>query len=65
MDRATARAEAALFAGTPGARHQRPDREAADPPAHRRRPAEAGEKFRLRDVHHFLFAGGDVPVSLL
>ena len=65
MDRATARGEAALFASTPGQAityqtgKLRILRLIADA------RLRQGQKFRLRDVHDFLFANGYVPMSLV
>jgi hypothetical protein len=65
MDRATARGEAALFASTPG---QAISYQTGKLQIHRL-VADArlrqGEKFRLRDLHDFLFSNGYVPMSLV
>lgn len=65
MDRATARAEAVLFASTPG---QAISYQTGKLQIHRL-VADArlrqGEKFRVRDVHDFLFSNGYVPMSLV
>jgi hypothetical protein len=65
MDRATARAEAGLFASTPGQAisYQIGKLQILRLIADAR--LRQGEKFRLRDTHDFLFANGYVPVSLL
>jgi uncharacterized protein (DUF885 family) len=65
MDRATARAEAAMFASTPGQAitYQTGKLQILRFIADAR--LRQGERFRLRDVHDFLFANGYVPVSLL
>ena len=65
MDRATARAEAALFASTPGQAitYQTGKLQILRLIADAR--LRQGERFRLRDIHDFLFANGSVPVSLL
>lgn len=65
MDRATARGEAVLFASTPG---QAISYQTGKLQIHRL-VADArlrqGEKFRLRDLHDFLFSNGYVPMSLV
>ncbi|HZJ54903.1 MAG TPA: DUF885 family protein [Myxococcaceae bacterium] len=65
MDRATARAEAALFASTPGQAisYQTGKLQILRLLADAR--LRLGERFRLRDLHDFLFANGYVPLSLL
>ena len=65
MDRATARGEAVMFASTPG---QAISYQTGKLQIHRL-VADArlrqGEKFRLRDLHDFLFGNGYVPMSLV
>jgi len=65
MDRGTARLEAAAFAAMPGQAFTyqigklRILRLAADA------RLRQGDRFRIRDLHDFLFANGYVPLSLL
>jgi uncharacterized protein (DUF885 family) len=65
MDRATARGEAELFASTPGQAitYQTGKLQILRLIADAR--LRQGQKFRLRDVHDFLFANGYVPMSLV
>jgi hypothetical protein len=65
MDRATARGEAALFASTPGQAisYQTGKLQILRLVADAR--LREGDRFRLRDVHDFLFRNGYVPMSLL
>jgi uncharacterized protein (DUF885 family) len=65
MDRATARGEAALFASTPGQAisYQTGKLQILRLVADAR--LRQGQKFRVRDVHDFLFTNGYVPMSLL
>jgi len=65
MDRATARGEAALFASTPGQAisYQIGKVQILRLIADAR--LRQGERFRLRDVHDFLFRNGYVPMSLV
>ena len=65
MDRATARGEAAMFASTPGQAitYQTGKLQILRLITDAR--LRQGERFRLRDVHDFLFSNGSVPRSLL
>ena len=65
MDRATARGEAAMFASTPGQAitYQTGKLQILRLITDAR--LRQGERFRLRDVHDFLFSNGYVPLSLL
>ena len=64
MDRATARGEAASFASAPGQAisYQTGKLQILRLIADAR--LRQGEKFRIRDVHDFLFVNGNVPLSL-
>lgn len=65
MDRKTARGEAALFSTTPGQAitYQIGKLQILRLVADAR--LKQGEKFRLRQVHDFLFSNGYLPLSLI